>query len=332
MPSRPRIPLSLLILVVSPTFASASGGPNNDVLDSSGSGEGASFYLEPMDAAHFAFCVVFAVVTFLQSLRALNNLRRRIIKFPPSISSLDFSTGFAFPIFLLASTISLTISYILHGIYWGVTNNVNDSIPRKFSSGYFGAWNATGFLADISLLLSILALLSHREKILLDTPRTTRSVKRAADMILLVVLLGLSMGTVSLEVAGLAEGIRHNLYLTYLSFFLFGVLDVAVHSIILFAQSRDSFIEDHSITLCTAFVISPLFFIYAVFPILVEGLLKPDIDPDAYQDEPVWQLAGLALGCITEVIVIQTCLGFGVPRMEIASEETGLDPEPDKAA
>ncbi|KAF5362311.1 hypothetical protein D9756_002023 [Leucocoprinus leucothites] len=333
MPTRLSVRLLVLISIFFPSLVSAGGsnGLGGDGLELShipGAGD-SSFHLERIDAAHFAFCVIFAVVTAFQVLHALWNIRRRAIKLPPSISTPEFSTGWAFPIFLLISTVLLIISYVLHAVYWGIETNLHNRHPPSFTPSFIGAWNTMRLLADILLLSSMLALLTHRGKALLNTSRHTRNVKRAADVILVVILFGLSMGNVGLRVAGVAKGVRHNLYLAYLSLFLLGVLDVAIHSTILYAQSRESTVNDHSITLCTAFIISPLFFVYAIFPILLEGLLKPDVDPSTERDRGQWALAGLIVGCITKVIIIQACLRFGMPPIPKDTART-YAPRPEK--
>ncbi|KAF5362345.1 hypothetical protein D9756_002006 [Leucocoprinus leucothites] len=223
---------------------------------SSGGGE-SDFYLEPIDAAEFAFCVIFAVVTALQVLIALSNIRRRINKVPSSIAMLEYSVGPIFPICILMATLLLTTTYVLNATYVGQTHKLPTLGVVLLSASFFGAWSTMRFLADIFLVSGILALLSHREKIVLDTPRWIMDVKAIADAILVVILLALSMGAVGLEMAYLKDSrvttegtieTREKLAVAYASFLFLATVNIAVTSITLYVRARkSSHVNDHSV-------------------------------------------------------------------------------------
>lgn len=238
--------------------------------------------LDPMDAAHFAFCVIFAVVTGLQALQALTNIRRRVNRNPASIAIAEYSVGWIFPIDLFISTLLLTTAYILHAVNWGRTRNLQDPDVPNFTLAFFGAWNAMDYLTDIFLVSAILALLSHREKILLNRPREILDIKRIADAILIVILLALSMADVGLIGVPDAsvETAAENIYLAYIVLLLVAILDITVFSIILYIRSRGSPVNDHFVHSFLPFAIlssqtldfyrsvsalHPLFLLYLLF-------------------------------------------------------------------
>ncbi|KAF9450705.1 hypothetical protein P691DRAFT_809718 [Macrolepiota fuliginosa MF-IS2] len=135
------------------------------------------------------------------------------------------------------------------------------------------------------------------------------------DALLIVILLALSMADVGLsfmtERTKADLQMSQNLYTAYISFFLVVVVDIAVSSVALYIRSRHSLINDHNTSLCISFIVSPLFVIYALFPIVALGLQKSGVLATTAQ----WDLSNLVVDCITEFIIIATCLRFGMPAI-----------------
>lgn len=209
-----------------------------------------SLSLEPIVAAIFAFCVIFAVLTALQAIQAVDNIRRRIIRQPPSITLLEFSVGPVFPTFLLLSTLMLTTTYALRGTYWALEYNQNTFDPPDFTEAYFGAAAATRVLANIFLASGILALISNREKTLVHTSRTLRDIKMIADAVLTIILLALSMSYIRVSLASVTRAdarTAENIYIAYISFFLLTVVNIAISSMVLYVRSRHSPTNDHKV-------------------------------------------------------------------------------------
>ncbi|KXN83757.1 hypothetical protein AN958_01084 [Leucoagaricus sp. SymC.cos] len=246
---------SLVLFFLFPFSASARGGGGRGRggggfdfggVSSSGGGDNgnglASFYLEPLDATIFAFAVIFAAVSLYQGYIAARNIRRRILKIPPSISLPEFSVGPIFPACLIMFAIFQMTAYILQAIYWGLTYNENTTNHPDFSYAYVVAMGAMGFLADNFLVAGILALLFRRETVLVNTSRTILDIKMVADAILVVILFALSMGHVGIEEAGQLSfqnaKVWYDLGLAYESFFFIAVVDVAISSIVLFVRTR----------------------------------------------------------------------------------------------
>ncbi|KAF5343955.1 hypothetical protein D9756_011564 [Leucocoprinus leucothites] len=154
------------------------------------------------------------------------------------------------------ATLLLTTTYVLNATYVGQTHKLPTLGVVLLSASFFGAWSTMRFLADIFLVSGILALLSHREKIVLDTPRWIMDVKAIADAILVVILLALSMGAVGLEMAYLKDSrvttegtieTREKLAVAYASFLFLATVNIAVTSITLYVRARkSSHVNDHS--------------------------------------------------------------------------------------
>ncbi|KXN83758.1 hypothetical protein AN958_01085 [Leucoagaricus sp. SymC.cos] len=322
----------LLTFTFLPSLVSARGGSGGDGGgfdvgggDSGGNGgnETTSFHLEPLDATIFAFAVIFAVVSTYQGYTAASNIRRRILRIPLSISSPEFSTGPIFPACLLMSTIFLIIAYILHAVYWALTFNKDTLAHPDFSHAYLAAWDAMSYLADNFLVTGILALLLHREKVLLHISRTILDIKMIADVALVAVLFALSMGKVGLEKAAEASfkdaKAWYDLRLAYMSFFFVAVVDIAMSSTILLFRTRNILVKENIIVVCMAFVVSPTFIIYALYPLILEGLVSSGVA--TFENQKQWQAAGLIIRSTTEVIVIQACLRFGMPVLPKKKQE-----------
>ncbi len=263
MPSHSVLKLSSLVCIIFPSvvLAKRGGGRVGGGSVSGGGGDGddggiSPFFLEPLDAAIFAFCVIFGVFTAIQATQAGRNIYRRVSHRPPSITLPEYSVGPIFPTFLLLSTLMLTTYYVLYGVYWGVTNNQNaplSDIPG-FSDAYFNAWNVMAYLTDIFLVSGILALLSHRERVLVATSPVFRDIKMIFDAVLIVILLALGMGRVALSaVADTTEEIEtgSKIYIAFTSFFFVTAVDIAVSSILLYVRARRSPVNDHKVRVDT---------------------------------------------------------------------------------
>ncbi|KAF5344950.1 hypothetical protein D9756_011494 [Leucocoprinus leucothites] len=324
--------ISIFALTFLPSLISARGRGRGG--GGSFGGGDSDFNLEPIYAAEFAFCVIFAVVTALQALIALSNIRRRINKVPPSIAMLEYSVGPIFPICILMTTLLLTTTYILHATFVGQTHGTARLGGVLWSPSFLGAWSAMGFLADIFLVSSILTLLSHREKVVLNTPSWVRDIKAIADTILVVILISLSMGAVGLQVAFLTDPrlagdgavvAFHKLSLAYSSFLFIAAVDIAVTSTMLYVRARKSSqVNDHSVIRNCAFTISPLFMVYALFLLIFQACIA-QIRLEVEEAIDGWDLASVIIGCITEVVVINACLGSGMPPLPKENKEVKQD-------
>lgn len=269
---------SLFILTLLPSTVLArggrghGGGGGSDIIGNSTS---SLSFPEPIYAAIFAFCVIFAVLTALQAVQAVSNIRRRIIQQPSSITLLEFSVGPIFPAFLLLSTLFLTTAYAMHGAFYGLEYNENNTDPPSFfRDGAFAiVWNIVGFLADIFLVSGILALITHRQKVLFNTSKVLCNAKMVIDAVLIVTLLALSMSSVGLNAKSttLADLTRtYHIYLAYISLLFVAVVDIMVSSILLYVRSRHATIDDHKVS---ALVFSPLLSSHLF---VLAGFLVPD--------------------------------------------------------
>lgn len=233
--------LLTLLCVLLPSVVLARHGGGNSL---------SGLSLEPINAAIFAFCVIFAVLTALQAIQAANNIRRRIVQQPNSITSPEFTVGPIFPTFLLLSTLMFTTAYALHGAYWGLEYNRNTTGYPEFTDAYYGAWNAMEFLAEIFLASGILALISRREEALGRTSKVLRDIKINVDAILTVILLGLSMSYVAFSLApvtAVETRTLDNLYNAYISFFLITAVNIAISSVAFYVHSRHNQTNDHKV-------------------------------------------------------------------------------------
>ncbi|KAF5343959.1 hypothetical protein D9756_002010 [Leucocoprinus leucothites] len=319
----------IFALTFLPSLISAKrGGGGSGGGGSFGDGD-SNFSLEPLDAATFAFIVIFAVITAIQALIALSNIRRRINKVPPSIATLEYSVGPIFPICLLMTTLLLTTSYGLYATYVGRTYNTSTFEDVWWSVSFMVAQNVIVFLADIFLASSILALLSYREKIVLNTPGWIRDVKAIADAILVVILLALSMGFVGLGAAYVTDldpaeaeaETLNKLSMAYCSFLFVAAVDIAVTSTMLYVRARKSSqVNDHSIIRRCAFIISPLYMVYTLFLLIFQARAE-QINIQGEEVVKQWDLASVIIGCITEAIVINACLGCGMPPLSKENKE-----------
>lgn len=336
-----------LVCIIFPSIVAGRGGGGKGrgggIISGSGGGDGdgdslAPLFLQPIDAAIFAFCVIFGVVTGYQVFLAGRNIYQRVAHRPPSITLPEYSVGPIFPTSLFLSTFMLMTYYVLYGVFWGISNNQNvspEDIP-DFGNPYFNALNVMSYLADIFLVLTILALLSHRERVLGGSINPViRDVKIVFDAVLVVILLALGMGRCGLSaVVETQNDIKTsaNIYIAYASFFFIAAVDIAGSSILLYFRAKRSQVNDHQvrhrvsnvhipesdrpshrhhlsqISLLAAFAISPLFFIYALYP-----LILLHFDTRRPRVEYQLRLASLIIGCITEFGIIATCLKLGIP-------------------
>lgn len=247
--------LSLLVFSLLPSVVLArggrgggrGGGGGGDLISNSMS---SLSFQEPIFAAIFAFCVIFAVLTALQAAKAVDNIRRRIIQQPSSIILPEFSVGPIFPTFLFLSTLCLTPAYAMHAAYYGLEYNENNRDPPSLNDSFFIAWNILGFLADIFLVSGILALITHRQKVLFNVSKTFCDAKVVVDAVLIVILLALSMGNVGLtSVASTDADVEtgRRLYVAYISFLFVAIVDIAASSIFLYVLSMRAPIDDHKV-------------------------------------------------------------------------------------
>lgn len=230
------------------------GGGGGDGGSSSSSGDTTSNSLtnlsfrEPIYTALFAICIVFAVLTALQALQAVANARRRTNQQPPSITLPEFSVGSIFPTFLILSTICLTTAYSMQAAFYGLMYNENR--PPGVSVGFYIAWYIIGFLADIFLVSGILALITHRGKVLFNASKALCDAKMVVDAILFMTLLALSMGYVGVMTVGTTGEdfqMARRLYVAYISSLFVTVVDIAVSSVILYIHSKRTPINDHKV-------------------------------------------------------------------------------------
>lgn len=204
--------------------------------------------LEPVIAAIFAFSIIFAILTGLQAVQAAKNLYRRFSQQPPSISLPEFTTGSIFPIFLFFSTLTLAIFYLLNGIGWALTYNENANVTP--SKAYSIANSVIDYLADVFLVSGILALLAHREKVLVTTPPMFRDIKIIFDAILCVTILAVGLGEIGLDfsIALLADfDVVVNLYTAHCALLFIAAIDIAATSVALYIRARGSEVNDHKV-------------------------------------------------------------------------------------
>ncbi|KAF5344949.1 hypothetical protein D9756_011495 [Leucocoprinus leucothites] len=210
------------------------------------------------------------------------------------------------------TTLLLTTAYILQATYVGKTHNTLSVEEVEWSASFVGTLNAIGYLADIFLVSTILALLSHREELMLNTPRWIRDVKAIADVILIVILLALSMGVVGfglkflgdLVYAGIVADavVWDKLNMAYLSFFFTAAANIVVTSTLLYTRARKSSrvnVNGHFIIRGSAFIISPLFIVYALFLLLWEVYVRKRL-VGVVSVRTYGNLAGVIVGCVTE--------------------------------
>ncbi len=244
MPLRSSDMIFICTILPSVLTKGGNGGPIN-------SSSGLS--LPPLLTAAFAFYVIFAVFTTFQALRATQNVYMRVFKRPPSAALPEYSVGHVFSILLLLSTSLLTTYYILNAIVLALRYNQN-VLPldrTDLSQSYINAMLAMNYLVDFLLVACVLALLAHREKVLVITQPVVRRIKIIFDTALVTALLSLGMAQVGLEASTATTradaGKVDNIYLAYHSLLLVAAADIAVSSNILHIRSKHSPADAHKV-------------------------------------------------------------------------------------
>jgi hypothetical protein len=184
--------------------------------------------------AIFVFCIIFAILTFLQVLLVSYRIRRKVV--------LDklLSIGKIFPTFLLISTVLLTIAYALHGAMYAVWYGNNSSQPPlPVNHPLYIAWRVLEFFTDIFLVSGLSALIRRRQSFISHSMSLCGKV---VDVVLMVAMITTSMSNVALgtRTSATATNIAtaHHLYVAYSALFLLAVANVQTSSIILYLSSR----------------------------------------------------------------------------------------------
>ncbi|EKM81654.1 hypothetical protein AGABI1DRAFT_105172 [Agaricus bisporus var. burnettii JB137-S8] len=271
-------------------------------------------------AAIFAFCIIFAVLTFLQVLRVSYRIVRKALD-----DDID-AIGKIFPISLFISTVLLMVSYATHGALYAIWyGNSSSQPPLPFDHHLYVAWHVLEFLTDIFLVFGLLALIRSRQSYI---SRSLSLCGKVMDFVLMVTMLVLSMASVSLgtRTDATARDITtaRRLYIAYSALFLLAVANIKISSILLFSSSRKSSYGSagdscsRKIAKITLLLIVPLLTIHALYPLIWEGILASGRvigDPSLagvpsdhhIVTETQFDIGGLVIRCFTEFIVIELC-------------------------
>lgn len=186
----------------------------------SGGGSGGGFRLVPIDAAIFALCTIFGIVTILQLLSAAFNIpkhlefnfwRRTALRLPHTLpipplspSAITYAVGPIFPVALFMTTLCLFVTYTLRAVFWGVFYN-EDNVRRTFihlnPEDYITPWAVFSYLTDTFLVMSLFSFVCFRiRRLCYCTCRTKFHLfKRIFDRILVCVLLIIGTANVGLR-------------------------------------------------------------------------------------------------------------------------------------
>jgi len=319
----------LVTFTLLPSFVSARGAVGHGHVGGGSIGGSSNLAFEPFDAAIYAFDVIFAIVTALQILHACANLFRRITKSPPSIVSPEFNTGPIFPVTLLLLTIFAMLFFALQAANWAGEQNLNNSEGADLSDAFFGALDVSDVLVDIFIVATALAIISHRETVLVNTSRVVLVIKRTFDVAMFLTLAALAIAF--LAFASGTEGPpdltfpldesallmrewrieqRQSLLIGVTCFDLVTAVYIALSALVLYIRSRGSPVNDHNIMLYMTFIVSPLFIVFTIYRVVV--LVEDD---PFFGDNDQWNLAGVILRCITRAGIIQACLKMGMPKI-----------------
>lgn len=211
------IPLALLVASFPTVHATSGAGLRLSPL---------VFVLDPPSAKYFTLCCVFigfASLASFQAIRSLFIIYRRLCQSHEATTGPDPS-GLLFPLFLALSAVLLTITLILDA----TDINGVPTPPRAFLSTI----SMVACLADIFLVSSLLALLSHRQSVTFRSTGILSKVKPTIDIFLMLTLVGLSMSS-SWVIVDAPPMLRlvNKLILAYVILLLMATLDVMISSI-----------------------------------------------------------------------------------------------------
>jgi hypothetical protein len=239
--------LSVFIIAFLPSFTLASGGQGGGESSGSSLGHGAIFGLKDINTATMALSAIFALVTFIQSVCAFRNIRRRLSEDPPSITMPEYDVGAIFRASLFILTLVLLADYVLHAIYVVSTTRTPPIVPitRSFITGH----NFVSFFEDVPLFLMLFALISRREQVHFAQSGVGGGMKTVVDGVLVCIILGLGMamvGTVATQSASVT--LVNNIHRAYAAVLIVASLDVAISSIMLCSRVRGrSSLDDHDV-------------------------------------------------------------------------------------
>lgn len=199
-----------------PSLSTPPGGESGG----GGMGSGGGFSLAPIDAAIFALCIIFPLVTTLQLLSAAFNIPKHVefnfwrratprlphtLPIPPlSPSAITYAVGPIFPVALLMTTLCLFVTYILRAVFWGVFYNENsngETFIHLNPEDYITPWAVFSYLTDTFLVMSLFSFVCFRiRRLCYCTCRTKFHLfKRIFDRILVFVLFIMGTADVGLR-------------------------------------------------------------------------------------------------------------------------------------
>lgn len=238
--------MSLLIFILTLFLSALAKGATDD--------DDTDLILPPLLSATWSIYLTFAMTAGFQIYEAIHDLVRRTKKRPPILGQPEYTIGPIVSISLLLSALSLTIYYFLNVV--GLALTKNEKVPPlnrpKLSQSYMAAVLVTDSLVDVLLIICILALLAHREKVLIEKPfpTVTRKTKLVCNTVLITTIFVLGMVWAGLRTTATTSAdiqIASNFYLVYHCLLLVVAVYIEGSSAILYVRTRDSLVNDHKV-------------------------------------------------------------------------------------
>ncbi|KAF5362031.1 hypothetical protein D9756_002017 [Leucocoprinus leucothites] len=298
------------ILNIAGVDARGRGGGGGGIGDDIGSAIG-SLDLPPIYAAIFAIAIIILVFTLSQFIRAIKRLKTPVL--PPDTPTLPYQVGKLFPALLFFYTFVFIVYNVLYAVFVAyVYGSANGFLPEGFPAGM----SFVAELSDVTLLAALLSLVAYRERIQLNPAQSTFNLKAFLDGWLLTTVLILGIAADALT--GLDGS---NMSIAYQAFLFVASLDLIGSAIMVYIRFGKSDVRDPIIR-SMVFIVSPFIFIGALFRIIDLGLV---LNPprDVIFDFAALELAGIIIGGVVSIVVVEVALRMGAPPKPAKSKDKG---------